>query len=814
VLVLACGVLAIGGLASLFWWYGRGVAGLDEASLRSYRPPQVTRVLARDGRLIGEIYSERRTRVPYDSIPSHVENAFLAAEDAAFYQHEGMDYFGMVRALLANVRAGEIRQGASTITQQVVKTFMLSPERTLERKVQELILARRLEHVLTKRKILELYLNEIYLGHGRYGIEEASRFYFGKSVAKINAGQAALLAAMPKAPGRDSPFQNPERAKRRQVYVLEQMAALGFAAPRDAKRYIKRPLELASDNNEALVVPGAAEFVDVVREELADRFGTDALETLGATVTTTVDLDLQLAARAAVSKGLVALDRRHAYGHGIRPAKPRNLERARKKGEGPVKVGDVRYVVIEQRPEDVSLPEEGFAGKIGDKNVFVRVPTGSRYDDPKLGHDEQFPVGGITRARVLRLAGDDAATGLAPGWIEAEIGSGPEAAMVLADVRTGEILAMIGGSDHKPGGFDRARSALRQPGSAFKPFVYGAALQGRTFTPATVVSDSPEIYEKWRPSNFEPDVYRGDIRLRVALTHSVNTVAIKVLDEIGVQAAHEFARAAGIESPLVENLSLALGTSEVTPLELMTGYMTLARGGSRIAPLFIKSIEVPGQSPWAAESQAEQTLPADVVFVLTSMMKSVVEEGTGKGAAALGRPAAGKTGTSADLRDAWFGGFTSQHVAVAWVGFDTPKRIGRGETGGRAALPIWLAAMQAAEKGKPAADFVPPPSVSVRTIEARTGLLAPALLPTDVAVEDEAWVTLEEYFVAGTEPVEEASPEALPADDVVLDLYGEGTPPATPPEPGEMPAEDPTQTGEDDASARKSAPLPSLDDAG
>jgi penicillin-binding protein 1A len=636
--------------------------------------------------------------------------------------------------------------------------------------VQELVLARRLEHALSKRQILELYLNEIYLGHGRYGVEEASRCYFGKGVEDIDLGQAAVLAALPKAPSRDSPFRNPERAKERQVYVLEQMVAHGFATARDARRHIDEPLDLAEAEACDAVERGASEFVDLVREELERRYGADALETLGAVVTTTVDLDLQHAAHEGLMQGLVALDRRRSYGHGIRPARAANLRRAREEGEGPLEVGEVHYVVIEERPADVELPREGFAGKIGDHPVFVHVPRGSRYDDPELGYDEQFPPGGITRARVLGLPAEADAGELPAGWAAAEVGSGPEAAFVVADVATGEVLAMIGGSEYGLGEFNRVRSARRQPGSAFKPFVYGAALRSRKFTAASIVSDSPEIYEKWRPTNFEPDVYRGDIRVREALAHSVNTVAIKLLDSVGVEAVHEFARAAGIESPLVDNLSLALGTSEVTPLELLRGYMTLARGGSRILPSFIRRIDVPRAEPWEPEPEPEQTLEPDVTFVLTSLLESVISEGTGRAAASLGRPAAGKTGTSADFHDAWFAGYTPRHVAVAWVGFDRPRRIGRGETGGRAALPIWLHAMKAAEADEPPGSFVPPPSVTVRTIDARSGLLVPTGpvsgdQPTDMAA-------IEEYFLEGTEPIDEVVAGALPASDVLLDLYG------------------------------------------
>ncbi|MCA9681952.1 MAG: PBP1A family penicillin-binding protein [Myxococcales bacterium] len=804
VLFVLAGLGGVGTIVGVFWYYGRNVDDIDEQALRDYRPPQVTRVLDRHGVLIGEIFTQRRTFVAYEDIPSHVENAFLAAEDADFYRHEGMDYIGMVRALVANVRAGSMRQGASTITQQVVKNFLLSPERTFERKVQELILARRIEEVLDKSEILELYLNDIYLGHGRYGIEEASRFYFGKGIADIDLGQAALLATLPKAPGTATPYKNYDKAKARQRYVLEQMQKHGFAKPEEVAKFIDEPLDIVDRDADAdadteidperaaKVQAGAEEFVDLAKAELVARYGEDALGELGATVTMTVDLGLQRQARAALIDGLIEMDRRRSWGHGIKPAKDASRKRAIKRGAGPHRAGQVYPVIIQERgPEiDEKLAERGFPAVIGDPEagglrVWVEVLPGSRYDDPKLSHAEQFPVGGVTMGRILALK-PAAERGLPEGWALAEIGSGPEAATVIADVDSGEVLAMVGGSRYGRGDFNRVTAARRQPGSAFKPFVYGAAIQSRKFTAASLIEDSPEIYEKWRPSNYERDLYRGDIRMRVALTHSVNTIAIKLLDAVGVDAAIELARTCGIESELGRDLSLALGTSEVTPFELMRAYLTLARGGSRLEPILIRSIEVSGEDPWAPERAAEQVVDAGVVFIVASMMRSVVEEGTGTKAKALGVPIAGKTGTAAESRDAWFAGFTKDYVTISWVGFDTPKPMTR-ESGGRAALPIWLGVMQAAktlelgpvdEALRPQfSPFTPPPTVSVRSIDKQTGLLAPTTVTNAEGLEvppDPATI-MEEYFLAGTEPTQVASPEAgsEAKADILLDLYGD-----------------------------------------
>ncbi|MBC8073605.1 MAG: PBP1A family penicillin-binding protein [Deltaproteobacteria bacterium] len=803
-------VAAVGTIAGVFWWYGRDLAQYDAEGLRDYRPPQLTRIVSRDGELIGEIYTQRRTLIRYGEIPSHVESAFLAAEDADFYRHEGMDVPGMVRALLVNLRAGEIKQGASTITQQVVKIFLLSPERTFERKVQELLLARRVEQTFSKHEILELYLNEIYLGHGRYGIEEAARFYFAKSVRELDLGQAALLATLPKAPGRDSPLRNPELAKRRQVHVLQQMVLHELVPRAEAQPFIDGGLGLAPAEARSSVTPGAEEFVDEVREQLEAEFGAEQLPYLGARVVTTVSMDAQRGARAAVIDNLRELDVRQGYAHKLKPAKAKAKAAALALGDAPVEVGSEHVAIIGNRPAAAGLPDDGFTARVGSHEVFVRVPEGSRYDDPKLGLAEQFPVDAAIQVRILprpSAEGDDGKPAFPAGWLLAEIAAGPEASVVVADVRSGEVLAMIGGTDYELGDFNRAARALRQPGSSFKPFVYGAALHSRQLTAASLVSDSPEIYEKWRPTNFEVDVYRGDIRLREALAHSVNTIAIKLVDRLGVDAVKDFARTMGISSAQPSDLSIALGTGEVTPLELLGGYMTIARGGNRIDPRMVRTISLPDGRVVTPGSNAQQVIGDDVAFVLTSMMTQVVKTGTGTKAAALGRPVAGKTGTSADHHDAWFAGFTPRTVAVAWIGFDRPRRIGNSETGGRSAVPMWVEAMKAAEHAEPM-SFTPPASVSVRRIDAVSGLLA----PPDAQIE-----TLEEYFVAGTEPIDEAVPDAKATGDVLLGLYDdeaatgavdEGQPETGEPGAGEPAEPPPTATR---PTSPRAGELPSID---
>jgi len=754
----------VGGLVGIFWWYGRGLEDLNEEQLKNYEPPQVTRIYARDGTLIGEVYDQRRTLIRYDEIPSHVENAFLAAEDADFYRHEGMDYMGMARALLVNVRARRVKQGASTITQQVVKIFLLSSERSLERKVQELILARRLEQALTKQEILELYLNEIYLGHGRYGIDEAAWYFFGKSVRDIDLGQAALLATLPKAPGRDTPYKNRERAKTRQIYVLEQMVENGFATPAEAQRYIDAPLSVITSDERAKPALGASEFVDEVHRRLKDEYG-ERLPTLGASVTTTVDLGVQAESWVGLNRSLLELDARQGYGAHARKASKKLLRAASKDGAKKQRVG-AAYRAIAIAPDGVELGEDTYAAKVGEHRYVVTVPKGPRFRVADKTVVQQFEPG-VVHPVVLRALVDPK---LPEGWGRAEL-IVPESTVAVSDPATGEVLAMIGGSHHARGDFNRVLQAARQPGSSFKPFVYGAAVASKSYTAATIVDDSPEVYaDGWAPTNYLRDVYLGEVRLRVAMTKSINTVAIKLLEKVGAPTVHAFAHAAGIRTELPDHRSLALGTTEIKPIEMLAGYTTLARGGNRVTPRFILHIDVPGHDREEPLVEAMQALDRDAVFVLVSMMQSVVRRGTGTKAKKLGRPAAGKTGTSAGFHDAWFCGFTPDKVAVAWVGFDNPYYLGKGETGGNAAIPVWLAAMQAAHDGPPT-PFEVPKSIVVERVDSASGLLMPTW---DVDYGDGVTrKSFDEYFIKGTEPTKYAVPAELPKGELLLDLYGD-----------------------------------------
>lgn len=775
-LLLLGALSAVLSLSLLFWYYGRDIREIDQKALQNYRPPQVTRIYARDGKtLIGEVGSQRRSVVSIAQIPDFLEKAFLAAEDAEFYEHQGMDYTGMVRALLANLRAGKVRQGASTITQQVVKNFILSPERSLRRKVQELILARRLETVLSKKEILRLYLNDVYFGSGAYGVQEASRTYFGKSIDAIDLGQAAMLAGLLKYPSAASPLNNPQKAVQRQRYVLQQMVENGFARPEEVQPFVQAGIEglgVVDGRKSKQLRAGAEEFVDAVLAELKARYGKEELDRLGASVTTTVDLELQREAKAAVLKGLRELDQRQGLGRATKVATKQQQQKARSRLSKPPKKNKEYLALVSKAPAGLNLPPSAIALRVGQYWAYLPLPAEKeRLRDAKLPPPKQWVEGGVMTVKLVAPKGDKALRSPEGDTVyEAKVDPLPQACAVLTDNQSGEVLAMVGAAAYRRGDFNRVLRAHRQPGSAFKPFVYGAALQSQHYTPATLVSDSPEIYKKWKPTNFEANVYRGEVRLRSAMTHSINTVAIKLVDELGPETVAQFAKQAGIEAKLHPHLSLALGTSEVTPFDLMGAYLTLARGGSRLLPSYIKEIRNDEGDLEASygERKAIRTLPADLSYVLTSMMQSVIRSGTGRKAVALGRPAAGKTGTSAELRDAWFAGFTPRHVAVAWVGYDTPRKIGRKETGGRAALPIWLQMMQAAEKGKAPLPFVMPPGVEVRRIDALTGLLAPENAGESKKGGPGA---LQEVFLDGTAPMEYAPESGTKAADAVLDLY-------------------------------------------
>jgi penicillin-binding protein 1A len=739
----------VGTMAALFALYGADADLPDVNKLKTFRPKQVTRVLASDGKtLLGEIYDERRSHVPYNRIPPVLVDAVVAAEDAKFFQHEGLNLLGMVRAFFANLRAGRYVQGGSTITQQVVKTFFLSSERKLRRKVQEVILARRLEQTLAKEQILELYLNQIYFGHGRYGVQEASRFYFGKDVEKIGLAEAAVLAGLPQGPERLSPVKHPERAKRRQRYVLTQMVKTGKITSAQAERVFQAPLPV-TPRRQTPVSP-APEFLTLVRERLEARFGKMALPYLGLTVVTTCDLRLQRAARVALEKGLRDIDRRQGVMRFGRPlgrrALKRRLAQLKRKQSGRLVPGRIYVGVV------VAVDDRQGTATVDLGRVRGRLRL---LDDERYNPRKRSPSRLLKLRTVVRVSPTGAACG--PGQpLPLRLAPGPQGAVVLIDVKTREVRAMVGGYRFRTGGFNRALRAVRQPGSTFKPIVYGAALEHKLITAATRLPDAPHPCENWlRIRQRGSKKYAGHLVVRQGLAKSVNSIACRVYERVGGLKVRALARMLGIRSPLTQHLSLALGASGVRPVEMAAAFAVFAGGGLYQPPLFIRRMgALPVERPAPALAMSPEG-----AYVITSLMTSVVRGGTAWRVRRLRRPAAGKTGTSNRNRDAWFVGYTPSLVAAVWVGHDDYRPLGRRETGGHAAVPIWLDLFRRSLKGKPRRSFARPKTVIVRRVDPGQGHAIPA----------GSTGGREEYFLPGTAPEPAPVPEVDPGEHVIQD---------------------------------------------
>jgi penicillin-binding protein 1A len=810
----ALGVLGIGTIVLAAWM--RELPAFD--TLKDYDPLVSTRVFGADGNEVFQFARERRTVVPLEQIPMTLRKAVLAAEDAHFYEHEGLNYLAIARCAVKGVLRAGVACGGSTITQQVVKTFLLSSDGRMKRKVKELVLAPRLEKNLSKDEILYLYLNQIYLGHLRYGVEEASRFYFGKDVKDLGLGESATLAGIVQSPMRLSPVNHPDRAKERQRYVLRRMAEEGFITKHQAETEMARPIAThPPDPN-----PPGAWYADAVRRALDERYGAETVETEGLQVDVAMDPLLQRYAEAALEAGLRAVDRRQGWRGPIV-----HLDKSRVDAAMPLwreklshvdpRAGEV-YVwdLASVNPDDIEPGEEENEKDVARMARARRLDAGEVYAGLVSAVDEKTATVDLGNAKgTLSLAdvawarkwnpiaatatpkrmaqvvspGDVVKVRVMPGKLPAERSAREgkplalsleqtpkvQGALVAIDPMTRGVRALVGGYDFAASQFNRATQAKRQPGSAMKPFVWGAAIESRRFTPATIVYDTPDLYrdpwtgKEWKPRNFEKDEFDGPMLLGAALAHSKNTVSVKLVDALGVDGVISFARRMGVASELPRNLTLALGTGEVYPIELVNAYASIAARGFKTDPVFVVRVRdrhgavleehPPVLPPWtvgatATATAASSATPAateaatapvadgaappavpdvalpesgtreDVAFVLTTMMREVVESGTGVGAKAIGRPAAAKTGTAQEHRDAWFVGFTPDLVAGVWVGFDDHSPLGPRETGAGAALPTWLSFMQAAIGAKTPADFTPAPGVELARIDPTSGLLA------------------------------------------------------------------------------------------
>ncbi len=652
---LFAGLIAIGG----YLYFSHGLP--DYRNLSDYRPPETSRILASDGTVLSELYRYRRTVVGREQIPDVVIHAVLAAEDADFYTHEGLDYVGMLRALYNSMKAGRVTGSGSTITQQTVKNLLLTPERSLRRKARELILARRLETHLSKDDILTIYLNAIYLGHGRYGIQEAAQFYFGRDAEDLELNHAAIIAGLIQSPERISPRKHPKRSKQRRAYVLRQMVDKGFLKQSEADATRKMGLDLRKAAKKT-AKHRAGWFVDAVRKRLVEYYGEDRVLEGGLYVHTSLDIEHQIAAADAVAEGLGALEKRQ-----------------------------------------------------------------EQYGKAK-----------------------------------------PEAAFAVIDNRSREILAMVGGRDHKKSPFNRVSQARRQPGSAFKPFVWASALESEAYTTASMLMDAPETVRQhqgklWQPRNYTKK-FRGLVSLRSGLAQSVNSIAVSLADQVGVDAIKSMARRAGIRSNMAPGLAMALGASEVSPLELLNAYASFVEPAPQEEIIMIRRVDSRDgvEYPEKKTVNKRRALSPELRFLVRSMLRSVVTDGTGRRLKSLEHPIGGKTGTTNAARDAWFVGILPAVSMVSWVGFDDGKPLGRGESGGRTAVPIVKTYL---EKSKLVVEEWPEPPEGIVAHEVvADGRLAPESV-LDKRVE---------FFIDGTEPREWApAPDEVDEDGFHLEGMGE-----------------------------------------
>ena len=855
--------LALAGLAASLVAAVIGFAWTRELpafdGLKDYAPLVATRVYGADGSEVFTFARERRTVVPLEQIPQVLRRAVLAAEDAHFYEHEGVNYLAIARCAVKGLLLGGVRCGGSTITQQVVKTFLLSTEWRVKRKVKELVLAPRLEQNLSKDEILYLYLNQIYLGHLRYGVEEASRFYFHKGVKDLTLGEAATLAGVIQSPMRLSPVNHPAAAKRRQEYVLRRMHEEGWITDRQHETEVARPIVAHPPEED----PPGEWYADAVRKVLDERYGAEVVETEGLQVDVAMDPLLQRYAEEALEAGLRAVDKRqgfrgpllhleraqleaalplwHARLERAEPhpgqvlvwdlgrvnAKEIDAEDAEEKGVArmararPLEAGEVYAGLVtaaEDRSASVDLGNATGTLALADVQWARKWNPTQATAAPKKVSQVVAP-GDVVLVRVLsgKLPVERAARERKPLALALEQTPSVQGALVAIDPVTRGIRALVGGYDFQVSQFNRATQAKRQPGSAFKPFVWGAAIESRRFTPATVVYDTPDLYrdpwtgKEWKPKNFERDAFDGPMLLGAALAHSKNTVSVKLVDALGADGVAAFARRLGISTDLPRNLTLGLGTGEVIPIELVNAYASIAARGFVTKPLLVLRVRdrngevleenhpvqvwdaapdgspapaadaaaatsvaaatanappgtAPTVTPTAATAVPDDTAAAppftipeagtrpDVAFVLVSMMRQVVENGTGAAAKALSRPTAAKTGTAQEHRDAWFVGFTPELVTGVWVGFDDHSPLGPRETGAGAALPPWLSFMQAALGARPPSEFRAVPGVELVRIDPASGQPASERQPEAPFAA----------FLSGTTPAASASVGSAP----------------------------------------------------
>jgi penicillin-binding protein 1A len=703
----------------------------DINQLKSYQPSLITTVYADDETPVTQFFVERRVLIPLDKIPAVLKEATLAVEDARFYTHEGVDFVGIARAAWSNIQAGEVVEGASTITQQVAKMLFLTHRKTVERKVREVILASRMEHLLTKDEILEIYLNQTYYGHGAYGVEAAANVYFGKHVSDLTLDEATLIAGLPKAPTAYSPYNAPDRALRRRTHVLHRMVETGNITPEEEEQAQAASLRLRPRQEMTVRAPY---FIEHVRRYLEEQYGSTLLYRGGMRVYTTLNLSLQEAAEASLRHGLIKNDQRRGYrgplghlnlsrGEQIDWEKLRQIPWPEEQSSLALLSRRVKGVVVGVDERRVQVRWEGGEGIIPLEAMLWAYPPNHDIDSEKRRlrrPGDALKMGDVILADITEPAaqGKKAQLVLAQEPIV-------QGALVAVEPHTGYIRALVGGYDFSRSQFNRATQAVRQPGSAFKPIIYATALQ-KGISPVRVMVDAPIVHEQsdgkiWKPSNYDGNFW-GSITLAEALAHSRNIIAIKLLEAAGVRNVVEYAKRLGIKSPMTPTLALGLGASGLTPLELTTAYSVFASQGVYYNPVTVKWVEdAEGQVLEKYHALGERVMSEQQAFVMTSMLQGVVQRGTGTRAKVLRRPVAGKTGTTNDFIDAWFVGYSPTIVAGVWVGIDDQQPLGSKEAGGRAALPIWIEFMQQALEQTPLQDFIIPPHIRLVRIHPRTG---------------------------------------------------------------------------------------------
>jgi penicillin-binding protein 1A len=733
-------ILVVIGAAGSMVVYYRISKGLPRiASLADYSPSVITTVYADDKRKIAEFFKERRVVIPLADMPQMLLDAFVAAEDARFYKHRGIDFISIVRAFFKNLEAGAIVQGGSTITQQVTKSFLLTPERSYKRKLKEAILAYRIDKAFSKKDILYLYLNQIYLGHGAYGVQAASENYFGKSVKDLNLAECAILAGLPQAPSKYSPFKYPERAKQRQIYVLNRMVEVGYIDNIQATEAINTPLDIKPRRN--LYIEEVPFYTEHVRRYLEKKYGEDALYTQGLQVYTAVDIDMQKSARQEIQKGLFELDKRSGYRGPLKHIQPEEIESfsqslQAKLEKNPLVEGSITEAVVIAVDDD----KKNVTVRIGNSRGVIGFETmrWARKPDPEVAYYEakiRKPSEALASGDVILIKVSGRNKDADPWTVALEQIPVAQSALLCIETETGLVKAVVGGRDFRESQFNRAIQSRRQPGSAFKPIIYAAALDkkfedpDKTYTPATVIVDSAVVFEDekrdftWKPKNYKETFY-GPTLFRNALAKSRNLVTIKILKDIGVDYAIDYASRLGIDSELSRDLSIALGSSGLSLLELLKAYSVFANRGYLVEPVFVlKVVDRNGNVLEEMAPERKKVIEESTAYIMTSLLESVVKNGTGRRVRELNRPAAGKTGTTNNLFDAWFVGYTPQYITGVWVGLDDEAPLGKGETGSRAASPIWLGFMKRVLADKPVKLFQPPEGIVFAKIDAATGLL-------------------------------------------------------------------------------------------